>query len=54
MDFRRGTNPADYGAAFAEYELFYSLGVDGVFSDDSDTAIAARDEWLAEGAHKAA
>jgi glycerophosphoryl diester phosphodiesterase len=53
-DFRRGTSPADYGDAFAEYELFYSLGVDGVFSDDSDTAIAARAEWLAEGAHRAA
>ncbi|MEP7021000.1 MAG: glycerophosphodiester phosphodiesterase [Pseudonocardiales bacterium] len=54
LDFRRGTNPADYGDAFAEYKLFYALGVDGVFSDDSDTAIAARDEWLAQGAHKAA
>jgi glycerophosphoryl diester phosphodiesterase len=54
LDFRRGTNPADYGDAFAEYKLFYALGVDGVFSDDSDTAIAARDEWLAEGAHQAA
>jgi glycerophosphoryl diester phosphodiesterase len=53
-DFRRGTNPADYGDAFAEYQLFFSLGVDGVFSDDADTAIAARDEWLAEGAHRAA
>ncbi|MDT4973548.1 MAG: glycerophosphoryl diester phosphodiesterase [Pseudonocardiales bacterium] len=54
LDFRRGTNPADYGDAFAEYKLFYALGVDGVFSDDSDTAIAARDEWLAGGAHRAA
>jgi len=54
VDFRRGTNPADYGDAFAEYKLFYALGVDGVFSDDSDTAIAAREEWLAQGAHRAA
>jgi glycerophosphoryl diester phosphodiesterase len=54
-DFQRGTNPADYGDALAEYELFFSLGVDGVFSDDSDTAVTARAEWLAEGApHKAA
>jgi glycerophosphoryl diester phosphodiesterase len=54
-DFRRGTNPADYGDALAEYELFYRLGVDGVFSDDSDTAVTARTEWLAEGApHQAA
>ena len=48
-DYQRGTNPADYGDALAEYRLFYSLGVDGVFSDDSDTAIAARDQWIAAG-----
>eukprot|EP01099_Mayorella_cantabrigiensis_P002550 TRINITY_DN2112_c0_g1_i1.p1 TRINITY_DN2112_c0_g1~~TRINITY_DN2112_c0_g1_i1.p1 ORF type:complete len:425 (-),score=76.53 TRINITY_DN2112_c0_g1_i1:231-1505(-) len=30
-----------------EYRLFYSLGVDGVFSDFSDDAITGRTEWLA-------
>jgi glycerophosphoryl diester phosphodiesterase len=44
LDFRRGTDPAAYGDAFAEYELFFSLGVDGVFSDQADTAVAARGE----------
>lgn len=29
-----------------EYLAFYSLGVDGVFSDFADTAIAARDTFL--------
>ncbi len=38
LDFRRGTDPAQYGDAFAEYELFFSLGVDGLFSDNPDTA----------------
>ena len=33
-----------YGNAFAEYEQFYKLGVDGVFSDNPDTAVAARNE----------
>jgi glycerophosphoryl diester phosphodiesterase len=48
-DFREG-NPASevyleaYGNAPAEYELFYSLGVDGVFSDNPDTAVAVRAE----------
>ena len=41
-NFRRGTNPADFGDAFAEYKLLFGLGVDGVFSDDPDTAVAAR------------
>ena len=46
LDFRRGTDPAQYGNAFAEYELFFSLGVDGLFSDNSDTAREARDEFV--------
>lgn len=33
-----------YGDAAAEYRLFYRLGVDGVFSDNSDTAVAVREE----------
>lgn len=49
LDFRRGTNPADYGDAFAEYTLFFALGVDGMFSDNTDTAVAARDEWVHAG-----
>jgi glycerophosphoryl diester phosphodiesterase len=46
LDFRRGTDPAQYGNAFAEYELFFSLGVDGLFSDNPDTAREARDEFV--------
>jgi len=42
VDFRRGDDPAAYGDAFAEYRLFFSLGVDGVFTDQPDTAVAAR------------
>jgi glycerophosphoryl diester phosphodiesterase len=47
-DFRVG-DPADpmsqafYGNAIAEYELFYSLGLDGLFSDNPDTAVEVRD-----------
>ncbi|MFL6128664.1 MAG: glycerophosphodiester phosphodiesterase [Mycobacteriales bacterium] len=45
LDFRRGTDPTAYGNAFGEYQLFFSLGVDGLFSDNSDTAREARDEF---------
>ena len=31
------------GNAAAEYELFYGLGLDGLFSDNTDTAVAARE-----------
>jgi glycerophosphoryl diester phosphodiesterase len=44
LELRRGDVPSDYGDAFGEYEQFYGLGVDGLFSDNPDTAVAARDE----------
>jgi glycerophosphoryl diester phosphodiesterase len=37
----------DQAAAKAEYKLFFALGIDGVFSDFPDTAVAAREEFLA-------
>jgi glycerophosphoryl diester phosphodiesterase len=43
---RSSTDPNAYGNAFAEYQQFYALGVDGLFSDVVDTAIAARTEFL--------
>lgn len=33
---------------FNEYLVFYRLGVDGVFSDFTDTAVAARRAYLRE------
>ncbi|MFK3981354.1 glycerophosphodiester phosphodiesterase [Micromonospora sp. NPDC050397] len=41
-DFRIGADPNARGDITAEYELFFSLGLDGVFSDHPDTAVAAR------------
>ncbi len=35
-------DPAAYGDAAAEYEQFFELGVDGLFSDNPDTAVRAR------------
>ena len=38
---------SDYaGDPAAEYELFFALGIDGVFSDFPDTAVAARDAFF--------
>ncbi|MEV0717223.1 glycerophosphodiester phosphodiesterase [Asanoa sp. NPDC050611] len=42
VDHRIGTDPNARGDVTAEYELFFSLGLDGVFSDQPDTAVAAR------------
>ncbi len=41
-DFRIGTDPNARGDITAEYELFLGLGLDGVFADQPDTAVAAR------------
>jgi glycerophosphoryl diester phosphodiesterase len=50
VDLRVGRSPADYGHALAEYRSFLAAGVDGVFSDNPDTARLARDEQLARAA----
>ncbi|GEL18237.1 glycerophosphoryl diester phosphodiesterase [Pseudonocardia asaccharolytica DSM 44247 = NBRC 16224] len=45
--YRSGGPGADYGDAFAEYEAFLRAGVDGMFTDNPDTAVAARSALLA-------
>jgi glycerophosphoryl diester phosphodiesterase len=47
-EFRLGDNPDLRGDGISEYELFLRLGVDGVFSDHPDTAVAAMNaRWRA-------
>jgi glycerophosphoryl diester phosphodiesterase len=41
-NLRSSDYPTDYGDAFAEYAAFFAAGVDGVFADNPDTAVAAR------------
>jgi len=43
LELRSSADPNAYGNAFAEYEQFFELGVDGLFTDNPDTAVAARD-----------
>jgi glycerophosphoryl diester phosphodiesterase len=50
-DFRAGDPQAETylmatGDAPAEYRLYFDLGVDGLFSDYPDTAVATRTAWL--------
>jgi glycerophosphoryl diester phosphodiesterase len=42
LELRSSSDPAAYGNAAAEYEQFFDLGVDGLFSDNADTAVRAR------------
>ena len=43
LELRSSADPAAYGDAFAEYEQFFALGVDGLFTDNTDTAVEARE-----------
>jgi len=47
-ELRVGTDPNAYGRAIEEYLMFYAAGVDGLFSDNSDTALLARQLFLAQ------
>jgi glycerophosphoryl diester phosphodiesterase len=39
-----GIDPNAYGNAFAEDQRFFAAGVDGIFTDNPDTGVAARNE----------
>jgi glycerophosphoryl diester phosphodiesterase len=47
LDFRVGGDPRGHGRAVQECRLFYDLGVDGLFCDQPDTAVAARTGFMA-------
>jgi glycerophosphoryl diester phosphodiesterase len=56
LNFREGNPDAPTylqatGNAPAEYRVFYELGIDGVFSDNPDTAVAVRTEVFGKRRH---
>jgi glycerophosphoryl diester phosphodiesterase len=53
-ELRSGPDPGAYGDASGEYDRFFRLGVDGVFSDNGDTAVEARDAFVREPAPRVA
>jgi glycerophosphoryl diester phosphodiesterase len=46
-DFRSSAVPAEYGDLFGEIAAFRATGIDGLFTDNPDIAIAQRDDRLA-------
>jgi glycerophosphoryl diester phosphodiesterase len=44
LEDRSSADPNAYGNAFAEDKRFFAAGVDGIFTDNSDTGVAARRE----------
>ena len=46
---RNGSSRADYGKAIAEQVAFLETGIDGLFTDNPDTGVVARAEFLDQG-----
>ena len=53
-DYRIGTNPNDFGRAIDEQVTFLRTGIDGLFTDQPDIGVVARDEFLGRGEERAA
>ncbi|GHJ38826.1 glycerophosphodiester phosphodiesterase [Streptomyces sp. TS71-3] len=45
-DFRKGTDPNAYGDAFGAFRRYFETGIDGIFSDNADTALLAREDFV--------
>ncbi|MFJ8001631.1 glycerophosphodiester phosphodiesterase [Streptomyces sp. NPDC096310] len=45
-DFRRGTDPNAYGDAFGAFEAYFAQGIDGIFTDNPDTGLLARADFV--------
>lgn len=45
VDYRRGTDPNAYGDAFGVFKRYFETGIDGLFSDNCDTALLAAAEF---------
>ncbi|WP_398920196.1 glycerophosphodiester phosphodiesterase [Streptomyces sp. I6] len=45
-DFRRGTDPHAYGDAFGAFAVYFEQGIDGIFTDNPDTGLLARADFV--------
>jgi glycerophosphoryl diester phosphodiesterase len=44
-DFRKGTDADAYGDVFGAYRAYFATGIDGVFTDQPDTGLLAREDF---------
>lgn len=45
-DYRRGSNPADYGRILDEITAYLNTGIDGFFTDQADIGVLARNTFI--------
>ncbi|GAA4037432.1 glycerophosphodiester phosphodiesterase [Streptomyces shaanxiensis] len=45
-NFRKGTDADAYGDVFGAYKTYFATGIDGVFTDNPDTGVLAREDFV--------
>ncbi|MFJ5777895.1 glycerophosphodiester phosphodiesterase [Streptomyces sp. NPDC093094] len=45
-EFRKGTDADAYGDVFGAYRVYFATGIDGVFTDQPDTGVLAREDFV--------
>ncbi|MER6258997.1 glycerophosphodiester phosphodiesterase [Streptomyces sp900105245] len=45
-EYRKGSAPDGYGDAFGAFKTYFATGIDGVFTDNADTGLLARADFL--------
>ncbi|MFE0372798.1 glycerophosphodiester phosphodiesterase [Streptomyces tendae] len=45
-DFRRGGDPDAYGDVFGAFRTYFATGIDGIFTDNPDTGVLAREDYV--------
>ncbi|MGW1023453.1 glycerophosphodiester phosphodiesterase [Streptomyces sp. NPDC002577] len=45
-EFRKGTDPTAYGDAFGAFKTYFATGIDGIFTDNADTGLLARADFV--------
>ncbi|MGW4923455.1 glycerophosphodiester phosphodiesterase [Streptomyces parvulus] len=45
-EFRKGTDPDAYGDAFGALRTYFATGIDGIFTDNPDTGVLAREDFV--------
>lgn len=45
-EFRKGADPDAYGDAFGAFRAYFVTGIDGIFTDNPDTGVLAREDFV--------
>ncbi|BET51231.1 glycerophosphodiester phosphodiesterase [Kitasatospora aureofaciens] len=45
-DFHKGSDPDAYGDVFGAFRTYFATGIDGIFTDNPDTGVLAREDYV--------